>query len=93
MNPRENPMTQTSDRRLHRRRATTEKVRLSVEAMSITGEVENVSRSGILFYADGNLRVTIELEENGKKTTRNGRIVRAQRIRGSTFGWAIEFDP
>jgi hypothetical protein len=92
MNPRENPATHTSDRRRHRRRGTAGKVRLTVDPTSIAGDVENVSRSGLLFFGDGSLRVSIEIEENGATTKRVGRIVRAQRIRGNTFGWAIEFD-
>ena len=67
-------------------------MRLSVDAATIAGEVDNLSRSGILFYAEGSLSVTLEIEEDGLKTTRKGRIVRAQRIRGNTFGWAIEFE-
>ena len=86
------PLQEASDRRRHRRRQPQAKVRLSVEGASILGDVDNLSRSGVLFYADGSLEVTIELEENGQKTTRKGRVVRAQRIRGNTFGWAIEFD-
>ena len=89
----DHPISQTSDRRRHRRRATEARVRLSVETAQFSGEVENLSRSGVLFFADGNLRVSIEIEEEGKATKRTGRIVRAQRIRGDTFGWAIEFDP
>lgn len=85
-------LQEASDRRRHRRRHPQGKVRLTVEPTTITGDVDNLSRSGILFYADGSLQVTLEIEEDGQKTTRKGRIVRAQRIRGTTFGWAIEFD-
>jgi PilZ domain len=92
MNPREQPMTETSDRRRHRRHSSKSKVRLSAEPTTITGEVENISRSGLLFFADGSFRVTVEIEEDGQATKRSGRLVRGQRIRGNTFGWAIEFD-
>jgi len=96
MNPREHPsertITETCDRRRHRRRASKSKVRLSAEPTTISGEVENVSRSGLLFFAEGSFRVTVEIEENGQATKRTGRLVRGQRIRGNTFGWAIEFD-
>ena len=92
MNPRDQAMTETSDRRRHRRRSSKSKVRLSAEPTTISGEVENISRSGLLFFADGSFRVSVEIEENGQATTRTGRLVRGQRIRGNTFGWAIEFD-
>ncbi len=91
--PRENPDTKTSDRRRHRRRSSGASVRLFSEPSEIAGPVENVSRSGLLFFSEGNLRVRVELEENGVVTKRTGRIVRAQRMRGDSFGWAVEFDP
>ena len=92
MNPREEPSQQVSDRRRHHRRGSSGRVRLTVEPVSIAGEVENVSRSGLLFVGEGNLRVSVEIDENGTKSKRTGRIVRAQRLRGQAFGWAIEFD-
>jgi pectin methylesterase-like acyl-CoA thioesterase len=91
--PRENPDTQVSDRRRHRRRASTATVRLFSEPCEIAGAVDNVSRSGLLFFSEGNLRVRVELLENGVVTKRTGRIVRAARMRGDSFGWAVEFDP
>ncbi len=90
--PREQGFTETSDRRRHRRRPSQSKVRLTAEPTTIAGEVENVSKSGLLFFADGSFRVSVEIEENGQTTKRAGRLVRGQRIRGNTFGWAIEFD-
>jgi hypothetical protein len=90
--PERGSLQEASDRRRHRRRNPQGKVRLTVEPTAIAGDIDNLSRSGILLYADGDLQVTVEIEEDGQKTTRKGRIVRAQRIRGNTFGWAIEFD-
>jgi hypothetical protein len=92
MNPREQAMTETGDRRRHRRRSSNSQVRLTAEPTTITGEIENVSRSGLLFFAEGSFRVAVEIDENGQTTKRTGRLVRGQRIRGNTFGWAIEFD-
>jgi hypothetical protein len=91
--PRENPDTQVSDRRRHRRRTSVASVRLFSEPCEITGPVDNVSRSGLLFFSDGNLRVRVEIEENGVVTKRTGRIVRAARMRSDSMGWAVEFDP
>jgi hypothetical protein len=93
MEPREDPISQVSDKRRHRRRSSAGRVRMIIDAMQISGDAENVSRSGILFFSQGNLRVKIEVDENGSVTKRTGRLVRAQRMRGDSFGWAIEFDP
>ncbi len=51
-----------------------------------------MSQSGVLFFSEGDLRVTIEVDENGTTKRRTGRLVRAQRMRGDRFGWAVEFD-
>ena len=86
------PSTGISDRRRHRRRPSKVRVRLAIDSTEIRGEVENVSRSGLLFFSEGSIGVTLDIEENGQVTKRTGRVVRAQRIRGNSFGWAIEFD-
>ena len=93
MEQREDPVSQISDKRRHRRRASASQVRLTIEAVQIIGEAENVSRSGILFFSEGTLRVRVEVEENGGMTKKSGRLVRAQRMRGDSIGWAVEFDP
>lgn len=93
MNPHEPFGTKISDRRRHNRRAVQAQVRLSIDTEEVLGYVENISRSGLLFYSDGDLRVSVRLEEDGKTTVRSGRLVRAQRMRGDSFGWAVEFDP
>ena len=92
MNPQDPFGTKTSDRRRHNRRATQAQVRLSVDTDEVLGYVENISRSGLLFFSDGDLRVSVQLEEDGKTSVRSGRLVRAQRMRGDSFGWAVEFD-
>jgi hypothetical protein len=93
MEPREDPVSQISDKRRHRRRTSGSQVRLTIELTQVVGEAENVSRSGILFFSEGNLRVRVEVEENGGITKKTGRLIRAQRMRGDSFGWAVEFDP
>jgi len=67
-------------------------VRLQILAASIDGLVENVSASGLLFFSDGDLRVEVEVEEDGRVQRRTGRLVRVQRMRGESLGWAVEFD-
>jgi hypothetical protein len=93
MEPREDLVSQISDKRRHRRRTSAGQVRLTIELTQVVGEAENVSRSGILFFSEGNLRVRVEVEENGGITKKTGRLIRAQRMRGDSFGWAVEFDP
>jgi hypothetical protein len=93
MDPREDLVSQIGDKRRHRRRTSGGQVRLTIEPVQVVGEAENVSRSGILFFSEGNLRVRVEVEENGGITKKSGRLVRAQRMRGDSFGWAVEFDP
>jgi hypothetical protein len=93
MEQREDPVSQISDKRRHRRRTSAGKVRLTIEAVEVVGEAENVSRSGILFFSEGTLRVRVEVEENGGMTKKSGRLIRVQRMRGESIGWAVEFDP
>jgi hypothetical protein len=92
MNPHEPFGTKISDRRRHNRRAVQAQVRLSVDTEEVLGYVDNVSRSGLLFFSDGDLRVTVRYEEDGKPMVRSGRLIRAARMRGDSFGWAVEFD-
>ena len=93
MNPNDELGTQTGERRRNRRRASQGKVRLMLDAPAIEGEIENVSQSGLLFFSEGDVRIRVEIEENGTKRQRTGRLVRSQRMRGDSFGWAVEFDP
>jgi len=90
---REQPLSKVSDRRRHRRRSTAARIKMAVDPGEIAGDVENLSRSGVLFFTGTSFRVRLEIEENGTVTKRSGRIVRAQRMRGDSYGWAIEFDP
>ena len=82
----------TGERRNNLRRPERGSVRLVVETPSIEGRAENVSPTGILFHSDGELKVSVEVEEDGVAIRRTGRLVRVQRMRGERFGWAIEFD-
>lgn len=84
--------TETGERRRARRLTNRSRVKLSIVTRDLEGRAENVSQSGVLFFSDGDLRVTVEVEENGTTRERTGRLVRAQRMRGDRFGWAVEFD-
>jgi hypothetical protein len=83
---------ETGERRRNRRQKSRGRVVLQVQTSSIEGRTENVSDTGILFFSTDELTVTVQIEENGETRTRTGRIARAQRVHGDSFGWAVEFD-
>jgi len=84
--------TETGERRRARRLTNRGRVKLTIDTKELEGRADNVSQSGVLFFSEGELRVTVEVEENGIVKSRPGRLVRAQRMRGDRFGWAVEFD-
>jgi|SoiMethySBSTD1v2_1073268.scaffolds.fasta_scaffold169129_2 hypothetical protein len=87
-----NPGATASDRRGDKRRRSSGKVELRIDATALEGELDNLSPSGVLFFTGADLRVSVTLEQDGKPVVRNGRLVRAQRVRAEHVGWAIEFD-
>lgn len=84
--------TDVGERRQGDRRGSQGEVKVSLETRELTGQAENVSPSGVLFLSQGDLRVVIEFQEQGVTEQRTGRLVRAQRMKGDTIGWAVEFD-
>lgn len=68
-------------------------VRLSVDSADLHGISENISGVGVLFFTESSLKVTIEINEEGAKRTRTGRLVRVQRMSLDSTGFAVEFDP
>ena len=95
MKPQDAPLSSSAtaaDRRTDKRRRSAGKVKLMIEAATLDGEMDNVSQSGVLFFTGADLRVSVEVEENGEQVVKTGRLVRAQRVRPEHVGWAIEFD-
>jgi hypothetical protein len=84
--------TSTSDRRRSQRRDLESPVRLTLETPELQGKASNISSSGILFFTEGELKVTVEIEENGETRRVSGSLVRCERIKGDHRGWAVEFD-
>lgn len=84
--------TQTGERRRNRRQPVRGQVKLKVETKELAGRADNVSPTGVLFFSQGDLRVTVEITEGDEVRKLHGRLVRAQRMRGDNFGWAVEFD-
>lgn len=85
--------TGTSDRRQTARRAVVAQVRMSLDDPQIEGITDNVSKVGLLFFSQEPVRVTLEVEEESGVKTYSGRLVRAQRMKETSTGFAIEFDP
>lgn len=83
----------TDERRHDARRASRAAIRLVVDTRELIGRTENVSASGVLFFSPGELRVSVEIDDQGTKHVHTGRLVRAQRMRDDQIGWAVEFDP
>ena len=81
------------DRRKHERAPSQARVWVRLDTRELTGEAVNLSQGGALFFSHGDLCVTIEFEEQGRRERRSGRLVRAQRMSGDEIGWAVEFDP
>ena len=84
--------TGTADQRRTNRRALEARVDMRIETSALTGQSDNISRAGLLFYSEQPIRVAVEVaEENGSRTY-HGRLIRLQRISDSSTGLAIEFD-
>jgi hypothetical protein len=88
----ETPSTRTADQRAAERRTLAAPLTLRFEVDQLTGESDNISRAGVLFFTDEPLRVTVEVIEDGKPRTLTGRLVRAQRMNDTNTGIAVEFD-
>ena len=84
--------TEVANRRRTGRSEMKGTVHLMVEAQDLTGEADNLSRSGILFFTEGDLRVELEIESGGEMIKKTGRVVRCERIHDARRGWAVEFD-
>ena len=66
---------------------------LSPAADPIQGLSDNVSREGIMFYTEGDLRVSVEFDGPDGRQRRSGRVVRVNRVSDEETGMAVEFDP
>lgn len=93
MTPFDEPTTETADRRRNLRVPSRGMVKIKIETSELAGRADNVSQNGVLFFSDADLRVTVLIGEGADQRSIPGRLVRAQRMRGDHFGWAVEFDP
>ncbi len=83
----------TEERRASQREERRSPLRLTIDSLSMEGVTENLSGVGVLFFSEASLRVSVEMEENGQKRVRRGRLVRVQRMSLENTGFAVEFDP
>ena len=81
-----------AERRVDTRRESTGTVKVRLETTALEGEASNLSRSGILFFTEGQLKVTVEVDEGDGPKTLTGSLVRTERIKGDRRSWAVEFD-
>lgn len=84
--------TGTADQRRTHRRSLEAHVSMRLETSVLSGQSDNISRAGLLFYSDQPIRVTVEVAEASGSRTFHGRLIRLQRISDSSTGLAIEFD-
>ena len=82
----------TGERRDGTRVNAENRVRVFMDGLELEGRSENISHSGVLFYTDEPVKVTVELEEDGVMMRRSGQLTRMQSMRGESTGWAVEFD-
>jgi len=93
MNSPEPNGTNVDERRAATRRSTKDSVSVQIDTTRLKGAADNLSKTGILFFTDGDLRVTVHVEgEDGTQREFTGQLVRCERILGGRRGWAVEFD-
>ena len=83
--------TGTADRRGAERESMNSEVKVNFETCELIGVSNNLSNSGILFFTEGDLRVSVSVEVDGEQKTLFGSLVRCERIKGDHRGWAVEF--
>jgi hypothetical protein len=86
------PTSASTDRRVAERVATRRNVRLLFDAGPVPGPSANVSRDGLYFFAEGPIRITIEVEGKSTPVQVRGRLVRAESLNPTSLGIAVRFD-
>ena len=80
------------DQRASARRNVAVPCRLVILTPEIEGTTRDASSSGLLFTTNGELRVEVELEEDGRTVRRTGRLSRVQRLNAEESAIAVELD-
>jgi hypothetical protein len=92
MNDQDRQPVSAAERRVESRRDVAGAVKVRIETPTLEGEASNLSRSGILFFTEGPLKVTVEIDEGDGPRSVTGNLVRTERIKGDRRSWAVEFD-
>jgi len=87
-----NESNQLDEQRADQREALAAPVRVLLETVEFEGTSDNVSGAGVMLFTEDPIRVRIEIDGPDGPETRSGRLVRLQRMRGTSTGLAIEFD-
>src|SRR5262245_45328127 len=83
---------ETAERRASARCATRRNVLIFFDAGPVPGPSANVSRDGLYFFADGPIKLTVEVEGKRKPVEVRGRLVRAESLNPTAVGIAIRFE-
>ena len=86
------PPASSADQRQQARQGQTGSITMSIADQQLSGQVSNASASGIMFLAEGSLRITVEYESAGQTLRRSGRLVRVQGMNSEQTAYAVEFD-
>ena len=92
MDPSREPEATVGDRRAGERRSAAAPLRITLERPVFDGVCDNLSETGVFFTSTERLRVTVELEEGGRRRVLHGHLVRVQRMSADSTGYAIELD-
>lgn len=80
------------DQRRSDRRPIETPVDLRVLSTTLRGLSDNLSGVGLLLTSEESLVVEVELDVDGERIKKSGRLIRLARIDEGTSGLAIEFD-
>jgi len=84
--------SQTADMRKHDRVPEVGSLSMFSEEQRLQGQISNVSEGGVMFLSGESLRITVEIEREGTRSIRSGRLVRVQRMNADDTAYAVEFD-
>ncbi len=83
---------EVDDRRTDSRRNSQAQLTITMESPSFGGQAENLSQAGVFFFSPDRLRVRVEIQDGQTRSTRDGYLVRVERMSTDLTGYAIEFE-
>ncbi|HVS19866.1 MAG TPA: PilZ domain-containing protein [Planctomycetota bacterium] len=88
----QDPPPGVGERRASARAGPSLPLSITVENPTLSGRSDNLSQAGVFFFSSERLRVRVEYDEDGRRRSRSGWLVRVQRMSSETSGYAVEFD-